>query len=163
MNEWEQANIAAAVVWLEEKRPEPVLTMPFLQELHRRMFDKTWTWAGVFRWTGKNIGVLPSSIREDLNNLLNDTDYGIEHRTYSTDEVAARFHHRLVSIHPFPNGNGRHARLMTQALQDQLGVRRFSWGRGSLVKDGETRTAYLRALQAADGGVYEQLMAFVRS
>lgn len=163
LNEWEQANIAAAAVWLEEKRPEPVLTMRFLEELHRRMFDKTWKWAGVFRWTGKNIGVPVSSIREDLNNLLKDTDHWIEHKTYSTDEIAARFHHRLVSIHPFPNGNGRHARLMTQALQDQRGVPRFTWGWGSLLKDGETRTAYITALQAADRGVYEQLITFVRS
>lgn len=162
LNEWEQANIAGAVVWLEEKRPEPVLTMPFLAELHRRMFDKTWAWAGVFRTTGKNIGVPVERIRADLDNLLKDTAVWIEHQTWSTDELAARFHHRLVSIHAFPNGNGRHARLMTQALQDQLGVARFSWGRGSLLKEGETRRAYITALQAADGGNYGPLMAFVR-
>ena len=111
----------------------------------------------------KNIGVQAAAIPEYLDNLLKDTEYWIEHKTYSTDEIAARFHHRLVTIHPFPNGNGRHARLMTEALQDQLGIERFTWGSASLLKEGEARTAYLSALKKADQGDYKDLIAFSRS
>lgn len=163
LNEWEQGNIAAAVSWLERKRPEQVLTMSFLRKLHKRMFDKTWRWAGTFRTSGTNLGVEPYEIQPELHKLLKDTEYWIEHKTYSDDEIAARFHHRLVSIHPFPNGNGRHGRLMTEALQVQMGTERFTWGRTSLTKVGAARTAYLAALQEADRGRYDDLIALARS
>lgn len=164
LNEWEEANIQKAVSWLEGPgRRRDLLTEDFVRALHRRMFDKTWRWAGTFRSTGKNIGVDAAQIPVALRNLLDDMHYWLEHKTHPLDESAARFHHRLVAIHPFVNGNGRHARLMTDVLLQRNGARPFTWGRGNLLTQGATRERYLAALHAADTGDYALLLVFVRS
>lgn len=116
LNAWEQANILRAQEWLGKRRStSPVIDMGFLRELHRRMFSDTWEWAGKFRKTMKNIGVAQELVPERTQNLLDEVQHWLDHETYPVDEIAARFHHLLVAIHPFPNGNGRHARLMADA------------------------------------------------
>lgn len=163
LNEWEQANISAAMEWLHDRETEEAILEPaFLNELHRRMFGSTWTWAGRYRKTEKNIGVAPYQISEDLLNLLADVRYWIEHDTFPVDEIGARFHHRLVSIHPYPNGNGRHARLAADLLLESLGAKRFTWGSGNLDQQGELRSRYLHALKEADKGRIGELTAFCR-
>ena len=127
------------------------------------MFGRVWRWAGRFRTTGKNIGVPAYRIRTDLQELINDCSCWIENGTYEPDEIAARFHHRLVQIHPYPNGNGRHARLAADVLLTRLGRPRFTWGSKNLVDSSETRTRYVHALRAADRHDYAPLLAFVRS
>jgi len=162
LNEAEQANILEAEQWAFA-RTRNVLDERFLTALHKRMFGRVWRWAGKFRRTERNVGVDPLRIATDLRQLLDDSRYWIEHATYPPDEICARFHHRLVAIHPFPNGNGRHARLATDLLLAALGQPRFSWGRTNLVNPGETRQAYVTALRAADGRNIQPLLAFVRS
>lgn len=162
LNEAEQANILEAEEWAFA-RTRKVLDERFLTGLHKRMFGRVWRWAGKFRHTERNVGVDPYRIAIDLRQLLDDCRYWIEHGTYPPDEIGARFHHRLVSIHPFPNGNGRHARLATDLLLVALGQPRFSWGRTSLVNPGETRRGYVAALRAADGRDIGPLLEFVRS
>lgn len=162
LNEAEQANILAAGEWAFARTRE-VLDEKFLKGLHKRMFGRVWRWAGAFRLTERNIGVAPHRIAVELRTLLDDCRYWIEHGTYPPDEIAARFHHRLVSIHPFPNGNGRHARLATDLLLARLGQAHFSWGQANLVDAGETRRAYVAALRAADGRDLRPLLEFVRS
>jgi Fic-DOC domain mobile mystery protein B len=139
-----------------------VLSAEFVRELHRRMFDETWHWAGPFRTTGKNIGVQGHTIAPALRDLLDDVAHWVKHATYPTDEIAARFHHRLVRIHPFPNGNGRHGRLMTDALLTELGAAPFTWGAGDLDREGDVRARYLDALRSADAGDCALLLGFVR-
>ncbi len=164
LNAWEQANITLAMDWLRDRRNQESGQGPgFLNELHRRMFSNTWRWAGSFRHTEKSIGVTPHQIPGALLNLLADTNYWIEHGRYPVDEIASRFHHRLVSIHPFPNGNGRHARLAADILLESLGARRFTWGSGDLNRDGNARSNYLDALREADQGSMMELLAFARS
>ena len=164
LNAWEQANISRAVTWLRGRRDRrSVLDARFLTELHRRMFDQTWRWAGHFRTTGRNLGVAPDAIAMDLTNLLADTQFWVDHHTYPVDEIAIRFHHRLVSIHPFPNGNGRHARLATDALLESLGRARFMWGSHEPGGRIDARSRYLRALRAADRGDVKDLLEFARS
>jgi Fic-DOC domain mobile mystery protein B len=164
LNAWEQANIATAVEWLaRRRRAMPILSVAFVRELHLRMFDETWRWAGIFRTTEKNIGVAPYRIAEELAKLLADVEYWLEHATYPLDEIAARLHHRLVGIHPFPNGNGRHARLLVDALLAERRARPFTWGSGDLAGTGELRARYLTALRRADTGDLSALLAFVRS
>jgi Fic-DOC domain mobile mystery protein B len=163
LNEWEQANIAAAETWLASRRRVPVLSLDFLRELHARMFGSTWTWAGSFRTTGKSIGVPAHNIPAALDDLLANTLYQVEHKTFDADEIALRFHHELVRIHPFPNGNGRHARFMTDLLLIELGRDRFTWGSASLRPAGVTRSSYLTALKAADNGDLDLLRRFTRS
>jgi len=103
-------------------------------------------------------------IDTELHNLCADCATWIEHNAYPADEIAARFHHRLTAIHPFPNGNGRHARLMTDIiLVHLLGQPRFSWGSGNLVTAGDCRKQYIEALRAADRLDYGPLLVFVRS
>jgi Fic-DOC domain mobile mystery protein B len=164
LNAWEQVNIAKGRAWLRRRRVNAsVLTMHVVRELHRQMFSDTWRWAGRFRQTVKNIGVLPESIAEQMHNLIADTRFWIQNHSYAPDEIACRFHHRLVAIHPFPNGNGRHARLLTDALLEEMQVAPFTWGSGSIDDQGDVRDRYIRALHAADMGDYAPLLAFVRS
>ena len=162
LNEAEQANILEAEAWAFARKRH-VLDEKFLKTLHKRMFGRVWRWAGEFRLTERNIGVTPYRIGVALRNLLDDCRYWIERGTYPPDEIATRFHHRLVWIHPFPNGNGRHARLATDLLLVGLGQPRFSWGRVNLIDAGETRQAYIAALRAADGHDINPLLGFVRS
>lgn len=162
LNEWEQLNIARGEQWARTRRRD-LLTEPFVRQLHRRMFGQTWHWAGSFRRSDKNIGVHWRAVPVDLKTLLDDARYQIGHASFGTDELAVRFHHRLVAIHPFPNGNGRHARLMADLLVEQLGAARFSWGSRSLVDATATRAAYISALREADRGNSELLVVFARS
>ena len=162
LNEAEQANILDAEHWAFRQRSK-VLGVDYLNDLHKRMFGRVWRWAGRFRTTGKNIGVPAYRIRTDLQELINDCSCWIDNGTYEPDEIAARFHHRLVQIHPYPNGNGRHARLAADVLLTRLGRPRFTWGSKNLVDSSETRTRYVHALRAADRHDYAPLLAFVRS
>lgn len=162
LNEWEQLNILQGEAWAGKQRKE-ILSEAFVRQLHKQMFGDTWRWAGQFRKSDKNIGVDWLNISVELRKLLDDVAAQIEHTSYPPDEVAARFHHRLVAIHPFPNGNGRHARLMADLLAERLGQSRFTWGSRSLVDASATRQAYITALQAADARSYTPLLVFARS
>lgn len=162
LNELEQQNIARAYQWAFGRNRD-ILSEPFLKGLHRRMFNRVWRWAGKFRETERNIGIEVYRIQTELRQILDDARYWIEHKTYEPDEIAVRFHHRLVSVHPFPNGNGRWARLAADVLIRRLGGERFTWGRVNLQTSGETRRAYVSALRAADNHDFAPLLAFARS
>lgn len=162
LNEAEQASILEAEAWAFARNRDP-LKEEFLDKLHKRMFGNVWKWAGTHRYTGKNIGVDAYRIATELRQLLDDCRYWIDNETYEPDEIAARFHHRLVSIHCYPNGNGRHARLAADLLLKAMGRERFSWGGKNLVDLDETRARYVAALQAADGHDIAPLLDFVRS
>jgi Fic-DOC domain mobile mystery protein B len=164
LNEWEQQNIEAALLWLSrQRRPRP-LEEAWLRRLHREMFGQSWRWAGQYRISDKSIGADWRQIRLQVPALLADIAYQLEHRVELRDHVAIRFHHRLVSIHPFPNGNGRHARLIADVLIEQLGAPRFSWGGSSnLVEASTLRQRYIAALQQADRGDISALLAFARA
>ncbi|WP_223857442.1 mobile mystery protein B [Sphingobacterium micropteri] len=164
LDRWEQENIQDAIAWVERKRKLDVLTDDFICTLHQKMFGKIWKWAGTFRRTNKNIGVDKFVVGVELRQLLDDVKYWIKNGTYSPDEIACRFHHKLVWIHLFPNGNGRHARLITDILLTKmLGKEMFTWGGGSLTDATRTRQQYISALRAADHNDYAELSAFVRS
>lgn len=164
LDRWEQENIAEAEVWAFRRDHPKILTDSFARRLHKRMFGNVWRWAGLYRKTGKNIGLDAWQIATELRTLCDNCVVWIEHAVYPSDEIAVRFHHRLTAIHPFANGNGRHARLMTDILLVHLlGQSRFSWGSGNLVNAGECRKQYINALRAADRYDFELLLAFVRS
>ncbi len=133
-----------------------------MQTLHKRMFGDTWRWAGEIRKTEKNVGVAPENIEVELKKLCDDVQAQLKDKAWNIDEIAARFHHRLVYIHPFPNGNGRFARTMTDLLLVQNGADRFTWGKANLNSDGEARDRYISALRAADAKNYASLFDFVR-
>lgn len=166
LNEWERQNILEAYGWaFNEKRigrADP-LTEPFIRELHRRMFDQTWKWAGRYRTTEKNIGIACYRIQTSLAGLLGDARYWLEHATYASDEIAIRFHHRLVFIHPFSNGNGRYARLIADVLVTRQRRPVFTWGGTELARAGDFRRRYIVALQAADKNDIAPLLKFARS
>lgn len=163
LDEFEQANILQAQAWAESRIRKNMLSEGYLRQLHKRMLNKTWRWAGTFRQTEKSIGVDPAKIGVDLHNLMEDVKCWQECNTYPIDEQAARLHHRLVLIHPFPNGNGRHARLFTDAFLRYCGAQPFTWGSVNLIDASDTRTAYIKALRAADSRDYGPLLAFVRT
>lgn len=164
LNEWEAANILKAEMWLfSNANHGNFLSIGFTKLLHTKMFDSTWKWAGQFRLTERNIGVSPFTITTELSNLLEDVRYQVIHESFPMDEIAYRFHHRLVAIHPFSNGNGRHARLFTDLLLEQAGQPRFTWGRKRLETEGPIRKQYIHALQDADKHDYAALAEFVRS
>lgn len=162
LNEWEQLNIVQGDTWARKQRKE-ILDEGFLRRLHQQMFGETWRWAGTFRKSDKNIGVDWLQIGVELKKLLDDVRYQVANDSLPPDDIAVRFHHRLVAIHPFPNGNGRHARLMADLLVERLGRPRFTWGSASLTDANETRQRYIAALQAADAREIAPLLAFARS
>jgi Fic-DOC domain mobile mystery protein B len=162
LNAWEQKNIISAQKWARKEKD--ILSVSFIQLLHKQMFNETWKWAGKFRQSGKNIGVDWPIISVELKKLCDDVAYQLQHKIFPVDEIAIRFHYRLVWIHPFPNGNGRHARLMADLLIMQQGRPRFSWGMGQdLYKATPIRKQYINALRQADQGDYSKLIDFART
>lgn len=161
LNEWELQNIIEGAQWAAGRRSADILSFDFMLDLHRRMLGKTWRWAGTLRNSEKNIGVAPEMVAGELRNLCDDIRYQIEHQTYPVNEIGARFHHRLVRIHPYANGNGRFARLLTDLLLERHGAQPFAWGDADLVAASEVRDQYIAALRAADAQDYDPLFRFL--
>ncbi|MBL4580362.1 MAG: mobile mystery protein B [Gammaproteobacteria bacterium] len=163
LNHLEQANIEMGLRWLTRQRNPELLTDVFARKLHKRLFGDVWRWAGSYRLTEKNIGVDPRQITVQLRDIFDDVQYWIDHDTYEPLEAAARFHHRVVKVHPFPNGNGRFSRIIADALLEKLyDHARIDWGGGfALTEENERRQTYLQALRDADGGDYDGLFRFV--
>lgn len=166
LNEAEQLNIEEAVQWTMRKKfsVTEILSEAFMLELHKRMYGDVWRWAGKFRHSDKNIGVDWKQVPIALRGLIDDGQYWINHKTFSQDEIAIRFKHRIVSIHCFPNGNGRHSRLAADVIVSRvLSQPVFTWGGGDLRDKGPDREEYLAALKLADMGNLESLTRFARS
>ncbi len=158
----EQRNIAFALL----RRPPSLATLlddRYLRDLHRNMFGHVWEWAGRYRRRETNIGIDPRQIPASVRTLVDDAIAWVDNETYEPDELAVRFHHRLVVTHPFPNGNGRHGRIAAEYLVMALGRPRFGWGIGLDVNTEDLRAAYRHALQRADAGQIRDLLAFARS
>jgi Fic-DOC domain mobile mystery protein B len=165
LNEWEQVNILEAEQWLfsRSRLKNFEVSRDWLLRIHKQMFGQVWRWAGRLRTTERNIGVDPIAIGVELRKLCDDATFWLENGTFPLDQAAARLHHRLVVIHPFPNGNGRHARLVADAVLAKHGAERFTWGRGSLDNDASVRRRYIEALRSADRYDIDPLMEFIRS
>lgn len=166
LDEFEQQNIEQAIQWVLTRsfKKEQILTEKFVQSLHKRMYGDVWAWAGKFRTTEKNIGIKKYLIPTELRKLLDDILYWIDHGVYPPDEIAIRFKHRIVSIHCFPNGNGRHSRLIADIIIDKIFKQPvFTWGAANLVQQGDARVNYLNAIRTADAGNIEPLKYFARS
>jgi Fic-DOC domain mobile mystery protein B len=163
LDELEQANIEDGLRWLARRRGRDVLTDGFAITLHKRLFGDVWEWAGTFRRTGKNIGIDPVQISVELRTLMDDARYWAQHGTYPPAEAAVRLHHRLVFVHPFPNGNGRHARIMADAVLAKVyGAKAIDWAGGhDLQKMNGRRAAYISALKSADRADFAPLLAFI--
>jgi Fic-DOC domain mobile mystery protein B len=164
LNELEQANIDEGRLWLSRLRKPDILTCGFTLEFHKRLFGDVWDWAGTMRRTNKNVGnTNPVDIAVRLQNLVDDAKAWIEYETYPAKQAAIIFHHKLVRIHVFPNGNGRHSRLMADALLER--IFRFppiDWTSGTDLRTNSLRrTQYIAALKAADQENYRPLLAFV--
>ena len=159
----EQRNISNALLRRRAPAPSRLLDDKYLRDLHRAMFGEVWTWAGQYRTTQTNIGYDPREIATAVRLLVDDARAWVEHDGYPPDELAARLHHRLVAVHPFPNGNGRHGRVAANYLIEGLGGESFSWGAGLSADTDKLRRAYLQALQQADAGDIADLLTFARS
>jgi len=164
LDRWELDNILEAKAWTEKTKPTDILNERFIKILHKRMFGNVWKWAGQFRQSDKNIGGSCKHISMCLRNLCDDANLWIVLQEDSADIIAVRFHHQLVSIHPFPNGNGRHAREMANLLlKNILKHPEFTWGGKNLSKANNVRIEYIASLRAADKGDYKPLLSFVRT
>ena len=163
LDELEQANITEGLRWLSRRRSGDVLTDDFVRALHKRLFGEVWDWAGTYRLREKNIGIEPYQISMQLRILLDDARFWAENNTFDPLEAGARFHHRMVQIHPFPNGNGRHARIATDIyLSDYFGHAPIKWASGfDLQADNNRREAYIAVLRSADAGDFAPLLEFV--
>ena len=167
LDAFEQENILEARKWIMQKSvlaKQDIFTEKFILNLHKRMYGHVWKWAGTYRKSNKNIGIEYYLVPTELRQLLDDATYWLEHETYSVTDLAIIFHHRLVKIHLFPNGNGRHARLCADVIVAKYGGDKLTWGGNSdLTKPDDIRKAYIAALREADAGNYEPLLAFARS
>ncbi len=161
----EHANIEQGLTWISRRRSVSVFDDGFIRILHKKLFGDVWVWAGEYRLTEKNIGIAPLQIAVQLRMLLANASYWAEHQTFSPLEAAARFHHRLVQIHLFPNGNGRHARIAADImLEDVYNHPPIAWASGfDLQTDNERREDYIAALRAADAGDFQPLFTFVET
>lgn len=163
LDEFEQLNIEKAIEWTIHANLilDKILSEKFIKDLHRKMFGDVWKWAGKFRQTEKNIGIKWTRIGRELKNLLDDTKYWIANKTYPPEEISIRFKHRIVAIHCFPNGNGRHSRMMADILMESVfGKGIFTWHQSNMVKENETRKKYITALKEADNGNIKPLLEF---
>ena len=166
LDEFEQLNIEKAVEWTihTNLKQEKILTEKFIKDLHKKMYGDVWKWAGAFRKTNKNIGINWIQIGMELKNLLDDTKFWIAHETYQPEEIAIRFKHRIVAIHCFSNGNGRHSRLMADIIIESIfGKEIFSWHKSNMVKADETRKNYIVALREADNGNIKPLIEIAQN
>ena len=166
LDEFEQQNIEDTIQWSLTRRfkSEQILSESFIQELHKKMYRNVWRWAGEYRKTNKNIGVDKLEIPIALRSLIDDASYWLENNIYDPEEFAIRFKHRLVSIHCFPNGNGRHSRMIADIIVEKIFQQPvFSWGSKSLSDEKESREKYLLALRKADKGDFSLLLKFARS
>lgn len=163
LNEWEQFNIVKGMNWAFAIKRKDVLSTDFAKKLHTKMFDETWSWAGSFRKRQTNIGVEAIYIPQELKIIFDDAKFWLENDVYNLREIAARLHHRLVFVHPFPNGNGRFSRLFAELILHYNRQPPFSWGRCKLEEDSELRRKYIAALQKADQGEYKKLIEFADS
>lgn len=162
LNAAEQENITRGQDWALARKRD-LLSEKFIKNLHARMLGDVWRRAGKYRITERNLGIHHYEIPMAMRELLEDAKAWVQHKTYPPDEIAVRFHHRLVKIHPFPNGNGRHSRLLADLLVMSLGGERFTWGRANLQQAGDVRRGYIEALQAAAHHDYAALLRFARS
>jgi len=167
LDEFEQLNIQKAVEWYlirKKFKADKILTEEFILGVHKRMFNEVWAWAGQFRQSEKTIGIPWHQVPIRLRQLIDDCKYWIEHETYSDEKIAIRFKHELVAIHLFPNGNGRHSRLMGDIVMKHIFNKPiFTWGRNNLVDKGKTRDQYIKNLKEGDNGKFENLIAFAQS
>ena len=163
LDEFEQMNIEKAVEWIihSNLKQDKVLSEKFIKDLHRKMYGDVWKWAGEFRNTEKNIGIKWTLIAIELKCLIDDAKYWIENKTYSPEEIAIKFKHRIVQIHCFPNGNGRHSRMMADIIMESIFSKEvFTWNQSNMVKADETRKNYITALREADNGNIKLLVEF---
>jgi Fic-DOC domain mobile mystery protein B len=166
LDEFEQLNIEKAVEWTihTNLKPEKILTEKFVKDLHKKMYGDVWKWAGEFRRSEKNIGIRWTQIGIELKNLLDDTKYWIENNTFSPEEISIKFKHRIVSIHCFPNGNGRHSRMLADIIMESIFKREpFTWHQSNMMKANETRKQYIDALRKADNGNIKPLIKFAKN
>ncbi len=166
LDEFEQANIQQAYDWTLKNtfKQEEILSVDFILLLHKKMFGEVWNWAGMIRKTNKNIGVDKFMITVELRTLIDDCKYWIDNQTFDPDEIAIQFSHRIVKIHVFPNGNGRHSRLMADIIASNIFHKPvFTWGRTNLSKTSDIRKQYLNAIYEADRGNVQPLIQFART
>jgi len=166
LNEQEQLNIEEALQWVDQARlrQDRIMTESFLKDLHRRMFGNVWKWAGEFRIANKNLGIDAYRVQTELRALVEDANFWRKHQTYQPDELAIRFKHRLVVIQCFPNGNGRHGRLMADTIVTKISkFQPFTWGAKSILNEAERRIQYIKTVKVADLNDFQPLIAFARS
>ncbi len=166
LDEFEQLNIEKAIEWTIHTKltADKILTEKFIKDLHKRMYGEVWKWAGEFRKSNKNIGIKWTLIRIELKSLLDDTKYWIKHKIYPPEEISIRFKHRIVAIYCFPNGNGRHSRMIADIIMESIfGKDIFTWHQSNMVKADKTRKKYIATLKEADNGNIQPLIDFAKN
>lgn len=161
---WEQANMAKALAWLEQRRRRgSVLSSRFMRTIHKKMFDETWDHAGRYRKAKSERGAPGWTVSTRVEDVIARTRGWIQMGAYPPDEIAIRFHHRMTEVHPFERGNGRVTRMMTDALLVELGQVPFTWGAKLGLSAAELRDRYVAALRIADNDQIHPLLDFARS
>jgi Fic-DOC domain mobile mystery protein B len=166
LDEFEQYNIEKAIQWIYSRKlkKEQLLSEKFIKELHKKMYSDVWRRSGKFRTSEKNLGIASYKIATELKILMDDCLFWIENNTFEPVEIAVRFKHKLVSIHCFSNGNGRHSRLMADLIMEKFfGKPILGWGRNNLVQQNNTRDFYIKAVKLADKNEFQTLIEFAQS
>lgn len=171
LNEVEAANILQGQIWAsklnkgaKELTRDDIFNRDFVSDLHKALFGEVWEWAGHFRKRELNIGVDPKNIAVDLHNFLEDAKCWLEFKHYDNLELSARIQHRLVQIHPFVNGNGRHSRVFTDIVRVYLlNEKPIKWANAKLENMTEERNSYISGLREADVGDLSTFIKYLQS
>lgn len=163
LDEVEDLNIQKGLEWLNRQKGDDYLSMEFLCKLHEKLFGDVWKWAGTFRKVEVNLSKIKYyDVGPQLKMFFEDAKLWIEGGRMSWDEISAEMHHRLIAIHPFPNGNGRTTRIYTEYVQKRNKQAVTSW-KASLNHDPkERRRVYIKSLQQADKGDFRPLIEFMQ-
>jgi Fic-DOC domain mobile mystery protein B len=163
LDELEDENIQRGLEWLNHQKTKDYLSIEFLCKLHEKLFGEVWKWAGKFRTVEVNISKYRHhDVRPQLHNFFEDIKLWISGGKMSWDEISAEMHHRLVTIHPFPNGNGRTTRIFTEYVQKRNQQQVTSWGSTRKIDQKKRRDDYIKALRLADIGDFRALIDFMK-
>lgn len=129
-------------------------------DLHHIVFGNLYLWAGKWRNVVTNIGIDVGKIPYAIAEYADHVNYMKNAAMDREGLVNCLFytHHRYTQIHPFNNGNGRTARLITDLVANMNGYQNIQL----YVRDaGAERENYKAALKAADQHYNDKLKSMI--
>jgi len=163
LDELEDLNIQKGLEWLNRQKDPNYLSTEFICKLHEKLFGDVWKWAGKYRTAEVNISKYRYyDVAPQLKNLFEDAKLWIQHGKMSWEEISEEMHKRLVTIHPFTNGNGQTTRIYVEYVQKRNNQGIPRWMASMSHSPAKRRDKYIQALRSADKGDFGPLIEFMK-